>query len=115
MVSVFRYATEEAEIGGHSVPAGARVQLLLAAANRDEAVYGCPESFDPSRRMPTVHLSLGAGAHFCVGAPLARMQTRVALEQLSSRLPGLRLAPGQEVTFRPDLRTRVPDRLMVEW
>ncbi|MET9627122.1 cytochrome P450 [Lentzea sp. NPDC006480] len=115
MVSIFRYATEDAEIGGHWVPAGARVQLLLAAANRDEAVYGCPESFDPSRQMPTVHLSLGAGEHFCVGAPLARMQTRVALEQLASRLPELRLAPGQEITFRPDLRTRVPDRLMVEW
>ncbi|MEU0881020.1 cytochrome P450 [Lentzea sp. NPDC005914] len=115
IVSLFRYATENAEIGGHPVPAGAQVQLLLAAANRDEAVYHCPESFDPSRQMPTVHLSLGAGAHFCVGAPLARMQTRVALEQLSSRLPGLRLAPGQEVTFRPDLRTRVPAGLIVEW
>ncbi|MET8760909.1 cytochrome P450 [Lentzea sp. NPDC004782] len=115
MVSLFRHATEDAEIGGHPVPAGAKVQLLLGAANRDEAVYQCPESFDPSRQMPTVHLSLGAGAHFCVGAPLARMQTRVALEQLSSRLPGLRLAPGQPVTFRPDLRMRVPDRLIVEW
>ncbi|MFS8096371.1 cytochrome P450 [Lentzea alba] len=115
MMSLFRYATEDVEIGGHLVPAGAKVQLLLAAANRDEAVYHCPESFDPSRQMPSVHLSLGAGQHFCVGAPLARMQTRVALEQLTSRLPGLRLAPGQEITFRPDLRTRVPARLMVEW
>ncbi len=115
MVSLFRFATEDVVIGDHLVPKGAQVQLLLAAANRDEAVYACPETFDPSRQMPSSHLSLGAGAHFCLGAPLARMQTRVALEQLSSRLPGLRLAPGQEITFRPDLRTRVPARLVVEW
>lgn len=115
MVSLFRVATEDSVIGDHSVPAGAEVQLLLAAANRDEAMYACPETFDPSRQMPSSHLSLGAGPHFCLGAPLARMQTRVALEQLSARLPRLRLAPGEVITFRPDLRTRVPARLIVEW
>ncbi len=64
---------------------------LLAAANRDPTVYAEPGRFDPARAGPA-HLAFGAGLHFCVGAPLARLEMAVALPILFSRLPGLRLA-----------------------
>ena len=61
------------------------------------------------------NLGLGLGAHFCMGAPLARMEMRVLLEELSKRLPGLRLAEGQEWKFIPTLTFRGIQQLHVEW
>lgn len=86
-----RYALEEAEAFGHRLARGAVVGLLLGAANRDPAVFPEPHRFDPARP-PGPHLSFGAGIHFCVGAPLARLELQVALPDLFARLPGLRLA-----------------------
>jgi cytochrome P450 len=86
-----RWAYEEVEIGGQVFRRGDRVGLLLAAANRDPAVWDRPGVFDPTRA-PKPHVSFGAGIHFCVGAPLARLELQVALPVLFSRMPGLRLA-----------------------
>jgi cytochrome P450 len=61
------------------------------------------------------HLSLGQGMHYCLGAPLARLETRVVLEELSARLPRLRLVPGQTLRFRPNTTFRAPLALLVEW
>jgi len=86
-----RWAYDEAEIGGHSFRRGDRVGCLLAAANRDPAVWDAPGAFRPDRPQRP-NLSFGAGLHFCVGAPLARLELRIALPILFARLPGLRIA-----------------------
>jgi unspecific monooxygenase len=86
-----RYVLEDVEIKGVGLRRGERLGLMLGAANHDPAVFP-----DPGRlkltRMPNLHLSFGAGIHFCIGAPLARLEMRIALPILLARLPGLALA-----------------------
>jgi cytochrome P450 len=89
--STFRYTTEEVRIGEVVIPAFAQVIVSLAAANRDPARYRDPESFD-IHRSDGGHLALGHGIHFCLGAPLARMEARIALSALHTRFPAMRLA-----------------------
>jgi cytochrome P450 len=110
-----RQTTQAVEIGGVSVPAGANLLLLLGSANRDPAVFKDPELFDIHRRNAEDHLSLGQGVHYCLGAPLARLEARVVLEELSARLAGLRLVQGQTLRFRPNTTFRGPLSLLVEW
>ncbi|GHC16013.1 unspecific monooxygenase [Gemmobacter caeni] len=86
-----RWAYKEVEVMGTCIPKGAEVQILLAAANRDPAAFDTPARFDPARPVKP-NLSFGAGIHFCVGAPLARLELQIALPILFDRLPGLRLA-----------------------
>jgi cytochrome P450 len=90
-----RWAYETVEVMGHSFRRGDQVGLLLAAANRDPALWDQPARFWPER-MERTNLSFGAGLHFCVGAPLARLELQVALPILFQRLPGLRLAEPAE-------------------
>src|SRR5437763_14207927 len=89
--AVARTTTREVEVGGVTVPADQLLMLWVAAANRDERVFTDPGVFDP-RRDPNPHLAFGRGIHFCIGAPLARLEGRVALNILLRRLPGLALA-----------------------
>ena len=85
-----RWAYEDVTVGGHIFRRGDRVACLLAAANRDPQVWERADRFDPARpEKPNV--AFGAGLHFCVGAPLARLELQVALPILFARLPGLRL------------------------
>ncbi len=86
-----RWAYDDVVVMGHSFRAGDQVGLLLAAANRDPAVWADPARFDPTRPVKP-HVSFGGGLHFCVGAPLARLELQRALPILFERLPGLRLA-----------------------
>lgn len=86
-----RWVYEEAEVMGHRFAPGDRVGLLLGAANRDPGVWDEPDRFRPFRPQRP-HVAFGAGIHFCVGAPLARLELQIALPILFSRLPGLRLA-----------------------
>ncbi len=86
-----RYAYEEMEVFGHGFGRGDRVGLLLGAAGRDPDLYPDPHRFAPARTGPA-HLAFGAGIHFCVGAPLARLELQIALKTLFARLPRLRLA-----------------------
>jgi unspecific monooxygenase len=86
-----RWAYEDVEVMGTPVPKGSEVQLLLAAANRDPGVWEDPARFNPARPIKP-NTSFGAGIHFCVGAPLARLELQTALPILFDRLPGLRLA-----------------------
>ncbi len=85
-----RYAYEEVEVFGHQFKRGDEVALLLGAANRDPAVWSDPNMFDPTRDI-AANTSFGAGLHFCVGAPLARLEMRIALPILFERCPAFRL------------------------
>jgi cytochrome P450 len=87
-----RFAREDVEVFGHRFACGQTVGLLLAAANRDPQRFPRPHRFDPERAGADAHLSFGAGLHFCVGAPLARLELVAALPVLFRRLPGLSLA-----------------------
>jgi cytochrome P450 len=110
-----RKTTQEVEIGGVPVPADTDLLLLLGSANRDPAVFEDPDRFDIHRRNAKEHLSFGQGVHYCLGAPLARLEARVVLEELSVRLPSLRLVPGQTLRFQPNTSFRGPLALLVEW
>jgi cytochrome P450 len=83
---VARHVTADVEYHGRTVPAGAAVVLLLASANHDEREFPDPERFDINRRIAR-HLAFGYGAHFCIGAALARLEARVALEEVLRRFP----------------------------
>jgi cytochrome P450 len=89
--STFRYTTDEVRLGGAVIPPYAQVIISLAAANRDPARYGDPETFDV-RRSEGGHLAFGHGIHHCLGAPLARLEGRIALTELHRRFPAMRLA-----------------------
>jgi cytochrome P450 len=110
-----RVTTEAVEIGGVPVPAGAKLLLLLGSANHDPAEFPEPERFDVTRANARNHLAFGKGIHFCLGAALARLQGRIVLELLTSRLPALRLVPGQHYTFPANVSFRGPQRLEVTW
>ena len=107
-----RYALEDAEFAGVRFKKGERLGLLLGAANRDPARFPDPDVFD-SRRSPNPHVSFGAGIHFCVGAPLARLELTVALPILFARLPGLRLA--EPPRYRDAFHFHGLEALKVEW
>ncbi|ABD54643.1 cytochrome P450 [Jannaschia sp. CCS1] len=85
-----RTAYEDVTLHGHTFQRGDQVALLLAAANRDPAAYPDPDTFDPARKGPA-QLAFGAGLHFCVGAPLARLELQIALPILFDRCPNLTL------------------------
>ncbi|WP_112941552.1 MULTISPECIES: cytochrome P450 [unclassified Rhizobium] len=91
-----RWALEPAEIDGISFKRGDKVSLILAAANLDPLKFTDPLTFKPDRR-EAPNLSFGAGIHFCIGAPLARLELNVVLPILFERLPGLKLAKTPEV------------------
>lgn len=115
LVSVLRRATEDVDLSGTTIPRGARVMAVVSSANHDEAVFPDAETFDPDRDEPAGHLAFGQGVHFCVGAHLARLEMRVALEQLSRRLPSLRLSAGRRLRYRANLLLRTVKQLPVEW
>jgi cytochrome P450 len=110
-----RVTTEDVELPSGTIPRGRAVQASLAGANRDPAHFDDPERFD-IRRDPNPHLAFGAGAHFCVGAPLARLELRTALAGVTARFPGLHLAadPGS-AQFANDTLVRALHTLSVTW
>ena len=110
-----RRTTQQVDIGGVAVPQDAKLLLLLGAANRDPSVFPDPDRLDIKRPNAREHLSFGAGPHLCLGAPLARLQGKVVLEEVSARLPDLRLVPGVKLEFAPNVSFRGPLSLPVEW
>src|SRR5438270_2152965 len=86
-----RWALEDLTLGGVKIPAGATVMVVVGAANRDPQGFGDPTRLD-LRRQHTGHLAFGHGAHYCLGAPLARIEAQIGLQSLLSRFPDLRLA-----------------------
>jgi unspecific monooxygenase len=107
-----RYALEPLDLGGVTFRRGERIGLLLGAANRDPARFPEPGRFDIARQ-DNAHVSFGAGLHFCIGAPLARLEMAVALPRLFERLPGLRLS--EPPRYRDSFHFHGLEALNVTW
>jgi cytochrome P450 len=113
-VVIWRRKTRaEVRLSGVDVPADANLLLLLGSANRDADMFPDPDRFDIRRSNAREHLAFGMGNHLCLGAPLARLEARVVLEELSRRRPGLRLVPDQALTFHPNIAFRGPSSLVL--
>jgi cytochrome P450 len=111
---VARYVARDAEFQGQTVPEGSAILNLVGAANRDEARFVAAETFD-IHRPPQAHLTFGVGAHFCLGASLARLEGRVALDELLNRFPewdvdmsGAKIAPTSTVRGWETLPVVIP-------
>jgi cytochrome P450 len=115
-VLIWRRKTKVAtRIRDVEVPADANLLLLIGSANRDSEVFAEPDVLDIRRANAKEHLAFGSGNHLCLGAPLARLEARVVLEELTRRRPGLRLVPDQQPTFHPNISFRGPQSLQIEW
>ncbi|MEV0052022.1 cytochrome P450 [Saccharopolyspora shandongensis] len=108
-----RFATEDLEIGGVTIPRGASVTLSTGAANRDPARFGDPDVLDPDRNTAG-HLAFGYGIHRCLGAALVRLEGEVGLAALFDRFPRLRIvADPAELTYRRSVHVHAPRTLPV--
>ena len=108
---VGRIAAGDTEVGGVPIPAGALVMSLVGAANRDPAQFADPDRLDVSRDEPR-HLAFGSGIHYCLGAPLARLEAQVAIGTLLRRFPALAIAVERPV-WRPSSTLRGLESLPV--
>ena len=98
VLGLYRNTTQDIEIHGVHIPAGSKVYMNYAAANRDPEVFANPDQFDPKRAAKR-HLGFGLGVHFCLGAPMARLEAEIALAQLVQKLPELKLlGSGERIT-----------------
>lgn len=110
-----RTAMADNELAGKKITEGDTIMVVLASANRDSKYFTNPNVFDLQRTNASAHMTFGHGIHFCVGAPLARIEGRVVLEVLASRLPSLRLVADQELRHLPLWLFRGFERLEVAW
>jgi len=110
-----RRTTQATTIADVPIPPNSKLLLLLGSANRDAEVFPDPDRFDIRRDNAKDHLAFGHGVHLCLGRPLARLQAKVVLEEFSSRLPNLRLAPNTTLQFPPNVSFRGPLSLPVVW
>lgn len=106
-----RKVTKDVEIDGVAIPAGADMLLMLNSANRDEDHFPNPDIFDVTRANARDHIAFGYGIHFCVGAPLARLEGVIALEELTRRLPDMCLVEDQAYAYVPNISFRGPLQL----
>ncbi|HEX9069042.1 MAG TPA: cytochrome P450 [Ktedonobacterales bacterium] len=108
-----RYVTTEIKLGGTVIPSGQVVNLVLGAGNHDPDVFADPERCDITRTGPR-HLAFGMGIHYCLGAPLARLESAIAIPRLLARFPGLRLSQTAPV-WRETISFRGLEGLSVVW
>jgi cytochrome P450 len=109
-----RRVTKGTEVAGVAIPAGARVLIMLGAANRDEDAFGAPSVFAPERENVSSQVAFGLGPHFCLGAPLARLESRIAFNVLFDRLADIRLVKGQALDHSPSAQFRGLNHLFVD-
>ncbi|MEK9679977.1 MAG: cytochrome P450 [Rhodospirillaceae bacterium] len=110
-----RIATKDTQIGGVDIPKGAKILVMTGSGNHDDDMFPEGGKVDITRKNAKRHLAFGNGAHFCMGAPLARMEMKVILEELTRRLPHMDLKPGQKWRYIPTLNFRGVQELWVEW
>ena len=109
-----RKATRQVTVGGVTMPEGTNLFLLYASGNRDESQFPQASDFEIQRR-PNSHLAFGYGVHFCVGAPLARLEGRIAFEALTQRIPHMRLVPDQQYTYSSLLNIYGYNHIYTQW
>ncbi len=110
----FRVSNTKVEIGGVTIPEGAFVAYLAASANHDESVFPDPERFDIRRPAVPRNLAFGRGMHFCLGAPLAKIEMRITLEKLMELAPDARIAEDQRLEWKRDYRLEQLESLHVD-
>ncbi len=111
---LFRTATADSTLDGVDIPEGSTLWVMFGSANRDEAQFDDPDRFDPDRPNLREHLAFGIGAHFCIGAPLARAELNVSLEELTKRYRSVRLPDDLELVYEPSFILRGLERLEIE-
>jgi cytochrome P450 len=110
-----RVTRQPVTIGGVDLPAGARLLLALGSASRDDSQFAAGDTFDIRRANAKEHLAFGWGRHHCIGDGLARLGMRVALEELSRRLPHMELVEGQPWEYSPNASHRGVEHVLVKW
>ena len=103
---LFRTAMEDAEVAGVKIPRGSRLWVIFGSANRDESYFPDPDRFDPTRENVRDHVAFGKGTHVCPGAPLARLEAKIAFEEFARRIESFAFAPGFEVEYEPSFILR---------
>jgi cytochrome P450 len=113
--STTRWVRRDVVYKGHAMRRGDVVRVVLASANRDEGQFVCPDTLDVGR-VANRHLAFGHGIHYCLGAPLARLEGKIALPTLFRRLPNLRLvAPPEQLAWRSGVLFRGLVSLPLAW
>jgi len=115
VIGTRRKAIATTTIGGVEIPEGANVLVMIGSGNHDEAMFVEAGRFDISRYNASRQLAFGFGGHLCLGAPLARLEMRVIIEELARRLPHARLVDGQTWEYSPNTSFRGPSHLLIEW
>ena len=114
-ISWRRVTTQPTTLCDVELPAGTRIFMNFASANRQADIFEEPSTFDIHRPNANRHISFGRGIHFCLGAKMARFEARIVLEVLADRLPSLSLVDGQEYESFPNITFRGPEQLFVEY
>ena len=109
-----RVATRDTTLAGVHIPEGARLVVMFASANRDEALFECPHAMRPDRDNLRAQMAFGHGTHFCVGANLARLEAHVALERLLARVESFRLHDDNTFEYLPSFVLRGLKRLHID-
>lgn len=103
---LFRLVTRDVEIAGTHIPKGSRIWVMFGAANRDERTFPESEDFDPGRDNLKEHIAFGKGHHFCIGAPLSRLEGKVAFEELAKRIELPSFSEGNTFEYEPSFILR---------
>lgn len=110
-----RKALRAATVGGVQLPEGAELLLVMGSGNRDEAHFPDPDTFDLTRTNAREHLAFGYGIHFCLGNILAKLQTKIAVEEVARLAPHLQIDPEADIRFGDNLSFRAPVAVPVSW
>jgi cytochrome P450 len=115
MLGFWRFVAADTHFGSAEMKAGDKVYWLNTSANHDEAAFARPDQFDADAERSAPSLTFGFGAHYCLGAQLAKLELELLLERLRERMPGLALAPQQDITYEPHPVFRHIHALRVTW